>query len=281
MFIGKQTIKGKTYYRLMESFREGVKTKKRILFNLGRYPTLEDALSGAKQHGDDERVNQLEVLIAQCGTKGKGIEGKRGTKIEGDMRSGPECGTNEDGAKGRGTKSALRQLSPKGNLIRRKRLLVERERGPGSGDLLPPPGEGEVWGKRYFKRITFELMERKIKGGDPKEIADILFPHFTHHGQVGLATATLVFALLNKRPDKSIDPERFIDEYRASDYGGIVAQIKRHGTLNGRAILTEANVIEIRRQHKEGKTLKVLAETFGVGVECVWKVISRRTWKSI
>jgi len=104
MFIAKQTIKGKAYHRVMESYRENGKIKKKVLCNLGPYPTIEDALHAAKQHGNDEKARQLQDLINQRGTKGKDDAKGRGTKTEGEIG---DRGTKTEGEiEERGTKES-------------------------------------------------------------------------------------------------------------------------------------------------------------------------------
>lgn len=53
----------------------------------------------------------------------------------------------------------------------------------------------------------------------------------------------------------------------------------RCGELNGRAILTTAAVIEMRRVYALGGTsLREMAADAGVHHSCVWAVIHARTW---
>lgn len=52
----------------------------------------------------------------------------------------------------------------------------------------------------------------------------------------------------------------------------------RRGESNQRALLTRFNVIEMRRQRDDGKSVKEIAEHFGVKYHSVWNVISGRTW---
>jgi len=54
------------------------------------------------------------------------------------------------------------------------------------------------------------------------------------------------------------------------------------GAENGRAILTASDVLEIRKLYKkEVVTMKMLANKFGVTLECVAAIIYRRTWRNI
>ncbi len=53
------------------------------------------------------------------------------------------------------------------------------------------------------------------------------------------------------------------------------------GERNGFAILTEADVREIRRRRSEGVPAKVLAEQFRVSVPTIYAVASRKTWAQV
>jgi len=50
-FIGKRTIRGKSYYRILESYREAGKVRKRVLCELGRHPSLKAAHEYAIKQG--------------------------------------------------------------------------------------------------------------------------------------------------------------------------------------------------------------------------------------
>ena len=54
------------------------------------------------------------------------------------------------------------------------------------------------------------------------------------------------------------------------------------GIKNPKAILTEEEVIEIRRLHKEnGKTNYELADMYNMNPPAIWKILHRYTWKHI
>jgi hypothetical protein len=54
------------------------------------------------------------------------------------------------------------------------------------------------------------------------------------------------------------------------------------GEGHARALLTEAAVIEIRRQHSlRTATLKELGERYGVSLSAIWMVVHRKTWSHV
>lgn len=54
------------------------------------------------------------------------------------------------------------------------------------------------------------------------------------------------------------------------------------GEGHARALLTEASVIEIRRQHsRRTATLKELGERYGVSLSTIWMVVHRKTWSHV
>ncbi len=53
------------------------------------------------------------------------------------------------------------------------------------------------------------------------------------------------------------------------------------GEKNGCAKLTTCDVLEIRRRHKNGELLRLLADDFNVSITAVWAVATRRTWKHV
>lgn len=55
----------------------------------------------------------------------------------------------------------------------------------------------------------------------------------------------------------------------------------KKGTLNGRSVLTEADVIEIRKARPRGQAARDLAMRLGVDVVQIRRVINRETWKHI
>ena len=53
------------------------------------------------------------------------------------------------------------------------------------------------------------------------------------------------------------------------------------GTKNGKARLTEGEVLAIRFLHATGTSLTQIARTFGVQRPAVWKIVNRRSWKHV
>jgi hypothetical protein len=49
MFIRQQTLRGATYYRLVESYRDKGRTRQRVLISLGQASTLEEAIANEKR----------------------------------------------------------------------------------------------------------------------------------------------------------------------------------------------------------------------------------------
>lgn len=58
---------------------------------------------------------------------------------------------------------------------------------------------------------------------------------------------------------------------------------KTHGEFNPRAIMTEKEVLKIRsiRASKDRPSLKTIAQTFGVSLSCISKIIYRESWTHI
>lgn len=50
------------------------------------------------------------------------------------------------------------------------------------------------------------------------------------------------------------------------------------GERQSRHALTNADVIAIRKLHKDGRGLTLLANFYGVSRTTIWKVVTRRTW---
>jgi hypothetical protein len=165
----------------------------------------------------------------------------------------------------------------------RKRIprRVKENKGPGPYDVLPPPPEGETWGKSYWTRLTMELLEKKIRGDvGAREICKRLFPHYWKTQRIGLTQASLVYSLLKDRPDRSLDSWEFHQMYQAADYAAMVFQLKRRGRENASTRLTEEQVKEIRERYARGvATYRVLAEDYGTSTENVYQIVKGRTWK--
>lgn len=61
-----------------------------------------------------------------------------------------------------------------------------------------------------------------------------------------------------------------------------INKVVKRGSLNGKSILTEDNVLEIRRKFKPKKyTREMLAKEYNVKASCIKDVILRKSWKHI
>ena len=94
MFLRDKTINGYTYLYLVESVREGARTKQRIIKNLGRKDAV--VASGELLHHSDDRVLRLDDRGARGGPPRGGHDGAvGGHDAAGDLRAtdvDPECG---------------------------------------------------------------------------------------------------------------------------------------------------------------------------------------------
>lgn len=61
----------------------------------------------------------------------------------------------------------------------------------------------------------------------------------------------------------------------------VVARFRGSGEKNGRAKLTEAEVLELRARRAAGERLIVLAEEFGIGDSQVARIALGRSWKHL
>jgi len=53
------------------------------------------------------------------------------------------------------------------------------------------------------------------------------------------------------------------------------------GSAHGAAIFTEADILAMRKLHHEGKTLKQIAEKYGVGSSYISKIVNYKQWKHV
>lgn len=53
------------------------------------------------------------------------------------------------------------------------------------------------------------------------------------------------------------------------------------GVRNGRAHMTDSEVITIRSAFKEGASVPSLVATFGISKQTIWDICARRTWKHL
>jgi hypothetical protein len=79
-----------------------------------------------------------------------------------------------------------------------------------------------------------------------------------------------------------IHPERVPrgDRNPARRFPERMARITR-GTMNGRAKLTEAQVVEMRTRHAAGVTAAALGREYGVTDAMAGRIVSRRAWAHV
>jgi hypothetical protein len=53
------------------------------------------------------------------------------------------------------------------------------------------------------------------------------------------------------------------------------------GSAHGASIFTEADILAMRKLHHEGKTLKQIAEKYGVGSSYISKIVNYKHWKHV
>jgi len=58
---------------------------------------------------------------------------------------------------------------------------------------------------------------------------------------------------------------------------GIVAR----GSSHGMSILTEENVLDIRKMHRNGKTYKQISEVYGMSSSYISKIVNYKQWKHV
>jgi hypothetical protein len=69
--------------------------------------------------------------------------------------------------------------------------------------------------------------------------------------------------------------------FRGRDRRGEYYTNPGNGSKNGRAKLTEADVLEIREQYKDGAKQTHLASKYGVGQDAISAIVNRKTWRHI
>ena len=68
---------------------------------------------------------------------------------------------------------------------------------------------------------------------------------------------------------------------------GSIPGVKQHpncyvkGEQVGTAVLTEANILEIRRLASDNQTYVQIAKRFGIHKDTVYKIIKRKTWSHV
>ena len=79
-----------------------------------------------------------------------------------------------------------------------------------------------------------------------------------------------------------INPDHLVLGTNAENSGDMVSKGRSaRGEKNSGAILTEQQVLEIRKEKVTRKTRTILARKYGVSWECIDNVIKRQTWRHI
>lgn len=55
----------------------------------------------------------------------------------------------------------------------------------------------------------------------------------------------------------------------------------KKGSENNASVLTEANVLDLRRMAAEGKTYVALAKEFGIHKDTVYRIVKRKRWTHV
>lgn len=55
----------------------------------------------------------------------------------------------------------------------------------------------------------------------------------------------------------------------------------RCGEKQGLSKLVVAQVLEARKLRASGETLEVIADHYGVSIQCIWAIVKRHTWRHI
>ncbi len=67
-YVRRKQVKGRTYYQVVETYRDGDKVRQRVLVHIGEYPTVEEALAGLAE--DTERwrgyASRSRIAAQQC-----------------------------------------------------------------------------------------------------------------------------------------------------------------------------------------------------------------------
>lgn len=104
-------------------------------------------------------------------------------------------------------------------------------------------------------------------------------------GQNTRVTCTTNLGKIVKRYCRCLDCKlrfRTIERYEGSKPGskkgvprpGNIAK----GVSHGSAILTEENILEIRRLHQQGATLKMISEKYGMSASYMSRIANKKVW---
>ena len=99
-------------------------------------------------------------------------------------------------------------------------------------------------------------------------------------------TCTTDFENYTKRYCRCLDCRarfRTIERYevykRGPKPGGVL--LDTQGSKNGFSVLTEENVVEMRKMKEKGMTNRELAKVFGVNSGHVSRIVNRKIWKHV
>ena len=75
---------------------------------------------------------------------------------------------------------------------------------------------------------------------------------------------------------------RTVEKYEVAKRGPVKG-VPRPGNIargaeNGNAVLTEKNVLHIRRMHARGFTHQVIADKYGMSISYISRIVNRKAW---
>ena len=74
---------------------------------------------------------------------------------------------------------------------------------------------------------------------------------------------------------------RILDRYSIPLRDRTRVVFKPHGSKNGRAKLTESDILLLRQLFNSGMTRKELAKRFGVSLRTIYRIVNQQTWKHV
>ena len=81
---------------------------------------------------------------------------------------------------------------------------------------------------------------------------------------------------------KCVNPDHlFLGDHLTNMKDMTVKGRQAKGDIHGSAVLTECDVIEIRRRYAVGETQRSLARQFGVHQRSVYRIVNRLTWTHV
>lgn len=143
----------------------------------------------------------------------------------------------------------------------------------GLGKLLKPRPQG-----RDTKYLWVVLI------GGPKPKAFSVHSLVAHHF-IGPRTDGLEINHMDRNTfNNFVDNLEYVTPSQNVQHSYDTGRESRAGIMNPAAILTEADVIEIRSSYQRGKKefcQTALARRFQVSQGCIWRILERRTWKEV